>query len=711
MSGVRIYDLAKELKVTNGDLLDMLKGLGETGKTASSTINDSTAEALRKLAVAHAKAPVAQGAPKSAAPRNGSKAPVSKGPSASISATASSSGESIAENAAFVPQGPVNVPDIVSLKDFADLIRVPAPSIQKKLMGLGVLASLNQKLSPEVVTRLAKSYGVTVNIVSSAPPKVVVAAPAPTVRPAAPQVAVVAAKPRQKPAGPVSRPPVVTIMGHVDHGKTTLLDAIRNSRVVDNEFGGITQHIGAYQVEVDDPETGGKRKITFLDTPGHEAFTAMRARGAQVTDIAVLVVAADDGIMPQTVEAINHARAAQVPIIVAVNKIDKEGANPTRVLTQLTEYNILPEAYGGDVQTVEVSAKEQLGLDDLLEKIILVADLEVDPKADPTAPATATVIEAQVDRGRGAVATILVEQGTVKMGDAVVAGSAFGKIKAMVDDRGKRVLSMGPGGPVEILGLNSLPFAGDRLEVVKDERTARQIADGRADEDRISKLTFRSAMTLEDMQRKIKEGQTKTLNMIIKGDVQGSVEAIRQSLEKIDHPEVKVRFLMTAVGGVTESDVQLASASGAIIFGFNVKVDPSASRMAEAEHIEIREYRVIYDLFDDVKKAMAGLLDPIYEESPLGSAEVRAIFRLPRSGGTIAGSYISDGKFVRGGLVRVRRANKLIFDGKIDSVRREKDDVKEVAQGYECGILIPGYEPVEGDKIECFEMRRIERTL
>jgi translation initiation factor IF-2 len=510
----------------------------------------------------------------------------------------------------------------------------------------------------------------------------------------------------------VARPPVVTIMGHVDHGKTSLLDAIRNSKVVAGEFGGITQHIGAYQVDVDDPDKSGqKRKITFLDTPGHEAFTAMRARGAQVTDIAILVVAADDGIMPQTVEAINHARAAQVPMIVAVNKIDKEGANPTRVLTQLTEHDVMPEAYGGSVQTVEVSAKEGLGLDDLLTTVLLVADAEVDPKADPTAPATATVIEAKIDRGRGAVATILVEQGTVKMGDAVVAGAAFGKIKAMLDDRGQRVQSMGPGGPVEILGLNSLPNAGDRLEVVKDERTGRQIAEERESEDRALKLNTRRVMTLEDIQRQIKEGETKTLNLIIKGDVQGSVEAIRQSLEKIDHPEVKVKFLMTSVGVVSESDVQLASASSAIIVAFNVRVDPAAAKFAEAEHIEIREYKVIYDLFDDVKKAMAGLLDPIFEENALGTAEVRAIFKLPRSGGIIAGSYILDGKVVRGANVRVKRGGKTVFEGKIDTVRREKDDVREVATGYECGILIPGYDPIEGDRIECFEMKRIDRTL
>ena len=362
----------------------------------------------------------------------------------------------------------------------------------------------------------------------------------------------------------MTRPPVVTIMGHVDHGKTSLLDAIRSAKVASGEFGGITQHIGAYQVEVDDPENKGqKRKITFLDTPGHEAFTAMRARGAQVTDIAVLVVAADDGVMPQTIEAINHAKAAGVPIIVAVNKIDKEGANPTNVLTQLTQYDVMPEAYGGNVQTVEVSAKEQLGLDDLLEQILLVTDAEIEPKADPSAPATGTVIEAELDKGRGAVATILVDQGTLKMGDSIVAGGTFGRIKAMLNDRGQRVTTATPATPVVVLGLGSVPAAGDRMEVVKDEKAARQLAEGRAATTRDEKLNTRRPVTLEDLQQQFKAGANKELNLIIKGDVQGSVEAIRQSLEKIQHPEVKVKFISSGVGAVSDSDVLLASASSA----------------------------------------------------------------------------------------------------------------------------------------------------
>jgi len=728
MSGVRIYDLAKELNVSNNEILDQLKQMGEPARTASSTLPEAVVTTVRQRlgtggGVAVAAAPSAfpaagNGAAKPVPSGNGT---VGNGKAANGAAATGAPAPSVSAPAApaapVIPANPVDVPEVITLKDFAQLIGVPAPDIQKKLMGLGVLASLNQRLDSNVTTRLAKSYKVPITIITAVKPAAVNGT-APAAAPEAPKVAVVAPKPRQKPAGPVTRPPVVTIMGHVDHGKTSLLDAIRSAKVASGEFGGITQHIGAYQVEVDDPENKGqKRKITFLDTPGHEAFTAMRARGAQVTDIAILVVAADDGVMPQTIEAINHAKAAGVPIIVAVNKIDKEGANPTNVLTQLTQYDVMPEAYGGNVQTVEVSAKEQLGLDDLLEQILLVTDAEIEPKADPSAPATGTVIEAELDKSRGAVATILVDQGTLKMGDSIVAGGTFGRIKAMLNDLGKRVTTAGPATPVVVLGLGSVPAAGDRMEVVKDEKAARQLAEGRAATTRDEKLNTRRPVTLEDLQQQFKSGSNKELNLIIKGDVQGSVEAIRQSLEKIQHPEVKVRFISSGVGAVSDSDVLLASASSALIVGFNTRAEPAAQRLAEAEHVEIREYRVIYDLIDDVKRAMAGLLDPIYEEIPLGTAEVRAVFKLPRSGGSIAGSYILSGKVVRGGLVRVRRGGKLVAEGKIDTLKREKDDVREVAQGFECGILVPGYDPMEPvndrpqDVIECYEMKRTERTL
>ena len=714
MSGVRIYDLAKELNVSNNELLDMLKDMGEPARTPSSTLPDAAVTSVRQRV--GTKPSVALTAASKGAAGNGAVGSSGNGASGNPSSPNGNGAAAPSPSAvAADPARVVDVPTIITLKDFATLIGVPAPDIQKKLMGLGVLASLNQKLSPEVTTRLAKSYKVAISVVSGGAPK---AESTPASVPVAPRVAVVAAKPRQKAAGPVARPPVVTIMGHVDHGKTSLLDAIRHAKVASGEFGGITQHIGAYQVEVDDPGTPGtKRKITFLDTPGHEAFTAMRARGAQVTDIAVLVVAADDGVMPQTIEAINHAKAAGVPIVVAMNKIDKEGANPTNVLTQLTQYDVMPEAYGGNVQVVEVSAKENLGLDDLLENILLVAEAEVEPKADPSAPATGTVVEAELDRGRGAVATILVDQGTLRMGDSIVAGTTFGRIKAMLDDRGQRVKTATPATPVVILGLGSVPAAGDRLEVVKDEKTARQVAGERASDSRDEKLNTRRPVTLEDLQKQFKDGGSKELNLIIKGDVQGSVEAIRQSLEKIQHPEVKVRFISSGVGAVSDSDVLLASASSALIVAFNTKAETAAQRLAEAEHVEIREYRVIYDLIDDVKRAMAGLLDPIFEEVALGTAEVRAVFKLPRGGGSIAGCYITSGKVVRGAQVRVKRSGKQVFDGKIDTLRREKDDAREVAQGFECGILIPGYDPQEPvndrpqDTLECYEMRRVERTL
>jgi len=601
----------------------------------------------------------------------------------------------------------VEVPSVISLKDFADILGVPAADIQRKLMSLGVLASLNQKLSPEVTTRLGKTFGFVVSIVNS-PSAAAASAAGGVAKPAAMPV-----KHRVKGSGgPVPRPPVVTIMGHVDHGKTTLLDAIRNANVVGGEFGGITQHIGAYQVDVEDPENPGTtRKVTFLDTPGHAAFTAMRARGAQVTDIAVIVVAADDGVMPQTAEAIQHAKQAGVPIIIAVNKVDRPDANPDRVLTQLTEYDILVEKYGGNVQSVDISALKKTGIQELLETILLVTDAEVEPKADPKAPAQGIVIEAKLDRGRGTVATVLVEQGTLLSSDSIVAGTAYGRIRAMFNDRGKQVDRATPGTPVEILGLNSVPAAGDKLEVVKNEKEARQRAGSRERTERDERLSANTRITLEDIAKQFKEGVVKELNIILKGDVNGSVGAVREAIEAIEHPEVKANFIAVGVGSIGESDVLLASASGSIIFGFNVKADAQTLKLAEAEHVEIQDYKIIYELIDAVKKAMAALLDPIYEEAPLGKVEVRQIFVLPRSGGTICGSYVTDGKVVRGASVRAYRDGKQVGQGKIDALKRIKDDAREVAAGYECGILVPGYKPEIGDTLEVYEIKRVERTL
>jgi len=506
-------------------------------------------------------------------------------------------------------------------------------------------------------------------------------------------------------------PPVVTIMGHVDHGKTTLLDAIRKANVAGGEAGGITQHIGAYQVE-----TNGKR-ITFLDTPGHAAFSSMRARGARVTDIVVIVVAADDGIMPQTEEAIKHAKSANVPIIVAVNKTDLPDANPDRVLTQLTEHELVPEAYGGDVVTAPISAKTGAGLQELLESILLVSELVVDPKANPAGNAQGTVVEAKIDKGRGAVVTVLVQQGALRRGDVVVAGEHMGKIRAMTDDKGVEVKVAGPSTPVEIVGFGTVPGAGDRLEVVKDEKEARAVIARRVERGREERLDTSSRVSLEELYKRMREGEAKELNVVIKADVQGSVEAVREALEELGNEEVRVRVLHSGVGPVGESDVLLAAADkdqeekNSLVVAFNVGTATGADKKAEQEHVQVRSYTIIYNLLDDVKRAMLDLLPPIYEEIELGRAEVRARFRLP-SGVAIAGCYVTEGLVRRNAKARLLRGGSLLSTGNIDTLKRIKDDAREVQAGYECGLTIRDWNDIaEGDAIECFEMRQIQREL
>jgi translation initiation factor IF-2 len=481
--------------------------------------------------------------------------------------------------------------------------------------------------------------------------------------------------------------------------------------VAEGEAGGITQHIGAYQVEVD-----GKR-ITFLDTPGHEAFSQMRARGAQVTDIVVIVVAADDGVMPQTAEAIQHAQAANVPIIVAVNKIDLPDANPDRVLSDLTSHEIVPEAYGGAVPTVNISAKTGENLQGLLESILLVSEIEVDPKADPHGRAQGTVVEAKMEKGLGPIATVLVQQGTLRVGDVVVAGTSFGKIRAMNDDKGGKVTKAGPSTPVEIVGFGAVPNAGDRLEVVKDEREARAIVDRREQRLREDRLGQRNMVSLEDLYKRMREGATKELNVVIKGDVQGSVQAVRTALEGLGNDEVRVRVLSTGVGAIGENDILFAAAdkdgdaSSSLVVGFNVGVGGGAEKKAEQEHVQVRTFTIIYELIDAVKEAMIGLLEPVYEEAPLGRAEVRALFRLPK-GTVIAGCYVTDGLLRRGAKVRVLRGRDLLHTGDIDTLRRIKDDVREVQSGYECGLTVRDFNNIqEGDLLECFEMREVPREL
>ncbi|MEG1501280.1 MAG: translation initiation factor IF-2, partial [Clostridiales bacterium] len=500
------------------------------------------------------------------------------------------------------------------------------------------------------------------------------------------------------------RPPVVTVMGHVDHGKTSLLDAIRKTNVISTEAGGITQHIGAYQVEIK-----GK-KITFLDTPGHEAFTAMRARGAQVTDISILVVAADDGVMPQTVEAINHSKAAGVPIIVAINKIDKEGANPDRVKQELMEHGLVSEQWGGDTIMVEVSAKGRIGIENLLEMIILVSEV-AELKANPKRQARGTVIEAQLDKNRGPIATLLVQKGTLKVGDNLLAGAVFGKVKAMTDDKGRMVRSAGPSAPVEVLGFSEVPAAGEIFMSVKEDKDARLVAEKQQVKKREEELRKSSRVSLDDLFKQIEEGEIKELNIIIKGDVQGSVEALQQTLTKLNTEEVKVNTIHAGVGGITESDIMLASASNAIIIGFNVRPDANARRAAETENVDIRLYRVIYDAIEDIKKAMSGLLAPEFKESVIGHAEVRAVFKVPKAG-MVAGSYVTDGKITRSALIRVVRDSIVVAETKIDSLRRFKDDAKEVLTGFECGIGLENYNDLkEKDILEAYVMEEIQRQL
>ncbi len=499
------------------------------------------------------------------------------------------------------------------------------------------------------------------------------------------------------------RPPVVVVMGHVDHGKTSLLDSIRNSAVTSGEAGGITQHIGAYTVEIN-----GK-VIAFLDTPGHEAFTAMRMRGAQVTDIAILVVAADDGVMPQTIEAINHAKAANVDIIVAINKIDKPSANPDRVKQELTEYGLVAEEWGGDTVCVPVSAMNKTGIDQLLEMIIITAEMK-ELKANPNKNARGTIIEAQLDKGRGPVATVLVQSGTLKIGDPLVAGGCFGKIRAMMDDKGKKVKEAGPSMPVEILGLSEVPQAGDMFYVAENEKHARQVSEAYVAKGRVEMTKAQiHKVSLDDLFNQIQAGSVKELNIVVKADVQGSVEAVRHSLEKLSNEEVRVRILHGGVGSINESDVMLASTSGAIIIGFNVRPEPAAKAIAGENDVDIRLYRVIYSAIEDIQLAMKGMLDPIYEEKVIGHAEIRQIFKA--SGvGTIGGSYITDGKFVRNAKTRIMRDNIVVYDGELDTLKRFKDDVKEVNSGYECGLLFNKFNDIKvGDIVEAYVIEEVAR--
>ncbi|MFO3688648.1 translation initiation factor IF-2 [Staphylococcus felis] len=576
--------------------------------------------------------------------------------------------------------------DGITVGEVAEKMGVDSSEIIKKLFLLGIMANINQSLDIEALELIASDYGIELEE----------------------EVVIddndldIYFEDVEADEDAKERPAVVTIMGHVDHGKTTLLDSIRNTRVTEGEAGGITQHIGAYQIE-----NKGK-KITFLDTPGHAAFTTMRARGAQVTDITILVVAADDGVMPQTIEAINHAKAAEVPIIVAVNKIDKPTANPDRVMQELAEYNLIPEDWGGDTIFVPLSALSGDGIDDLLEMLVLVSEVQ-ELKANADKAAVGTVIEAELDKSRGPAASLLVQNGTLNVGDALVVGNTHGKVRAMVNDLGKRIKTAGPSTPVEITGLNDVPQAGDRFVVFKDEKKARRIGEAREEQNIIQQRQESKNVSLDNLFEQMKQGEMKDLNVIIKGDVQGSVEALAASLMKIDVEGVNVRIIHTATGAINESDVTLANASNGIIIGFNVRPDAGAKRAAEAENVDMRLHRVIYNVIEEIEAAMKGMLDPEFEEKVIGQAEVRQTFKVSKVG-TIAGCYVTDGKITRDSGVRVIRDGIVQFEGNLDTLKRFKDDAKEVAQGYECGITIEKYNDIkEGDIIEAYVMVEVER--
>jgi translation initiation factor IF-2 len=573
-----------------------------------------------------------------------------------------------------------------TVKEFSELIGLKFSDVIKKFMELGYMPTINQPVDPDAALLVAESFGVKVELASVEEDTRV-------------------EEVHEDVSKLAPRAPVVTIMGHVDHGKTSLLDAIRETKVTETEAGGITQHIGAYKVNLKGKD------IVFLDTPGHEAFTSMRARGAKVTDIVVLVVAADDGVMPQTIEAINHAKAANVPIVVAVNKIDKPEANQAKVKSELSEQGIISEEWGGQNIFVEVSAKQRIGIEHLLEMILLQAEM-MELKANPEREARGTVVEAKLDRGRGPVATLLVQTGTLKVSDALLSGVHVGKVRALIDDSGKRIQEAGPSTPVEVIGFSEVPAAGDVFTVVEDEKRARQIALARFQKQRSLEIAKAKKLTLDELYTKIKEGQIKELNIIIKGDVQGSVEALKDAFENITHPEVKVKVIHTSVGGINESDVMLATASNAIIIGFNVRPETKASQTAEKEGVDIRLYNVIYEAIEDVKKALEGMLEPTLKEKVLGRAEVRQLFPVSRLG-TIAGCYVVDGYISRvSDGIRVLRDNIVVYEGKINTLKRFKDDVKEVQTGYECGILVENFNDIKvGDILENFIIEKIAAKL
>jgi len=681
----KVSDIARQRGTSVDDVLAHLKRAGITASNAEDTIDDAVVE--RAYAAPAHRRPT-RGAGGGRRRRVVIDAQASRRPAKG----GRHGGDRGEADAAEVPVAPpsgqkVKVPSGATVKDLSQLLGVSTADIIKTLMGLGEMATITQSLSDEAVLILADEFKRTVEITH-----------------AADEEEGEEAQPEDRPEDLRPRAPVITVMGHVDHGKTSLLDAVRETEVAAGEAGGITQHIGAYQVVHD-----GKQ-ITFVDTPGHEAFTAMRARGAKVTDIAVIVVAADDGVMPQTVEAIDHAKAAGVPIVIAVNKIDKPDANPDKVKQQLTEYEIVPEEWGGENVFVEVSAKKRTGLDNFLEMLLLVAEVS-DLKANPSAPASGFIIESRVDPGRGVVATMLIARGTLRVGDGIVAGEAAGRVRAMRDYRGGPLEAAGPSVPVEIIGFDQLPKAGEFCKVVEDEKTARAMASRRTNRIKAEALARQRSVTLDDLYARIAAGRVQDLNLVIKADGQGSLEALQDALLQITHEEVKIRIIRSGVGAITESDVMLAAASEAIVIGFNVRPNPSAASLAEQEGIDIRTYRVIYKVTEEVRAALVGMLKPQYAEEVVGRAEVRQTFRASRVG-TIAGSYVTNGSIPRNANIRVIRDGTVVHDGRIASLKRFQEDVREVQEGFECGILLDGFNDLkEGDVFEAYETREIAREV
>lgn len=647
MSKTRVYQIAEKLGMSNEDVIAKLRELEIHVENENAEIDNDDAELLSELV--------------------GEEALTNDGPTVTITGK-------------------------LTVQEIANALEVSASEVIMKLMKMGTMASINQEVSEEIASLVVKEYGYTL-LTSTVDEEEELL-----------EIDALMEIEEDKEEDLLPRPPVVTVMGHVDHGKTSLLDAIRSTNVTRGEAGGITQHIGASEVSVNG------QKIVFLDTPGHEAFTSMRARGAQVTDIAILVVAADDGIMPQTVEAINHAKAAEVPLIVAINKIDKPAANPDKVKQELADQGLLVEDWGGDVIAVPVSARQKTGIDTLLEMILLVSEVE-ELKANPNKRAVGTVIEAQLDKGRGPVATVLVQGGTLKVGDPIVAGLASGKVRAMINSKGKRVKAAGPSTAVEILGLSEVPQGGDQFVAVPSDKIARSVAEKRQQIAREEMLKSNQRMSLDDFFSHMNDGDVKDLNIVIKADVQGSAQAVKQSLEKLSNEEVAVRVIHCGVGAVNESDVMLATASNAIIIGFNVRPVPGAEEVAKKENVDVRTYTIIYKAIEDVQAAMTGMLDPEYRDEDTGKAEVREIFKI--SGvGTIAGCYVTSGKILRGGKARIVRDGIIIHDGEIAALRRFKDDVKEVNNGYECGLSFVNYNDLkEGDMVEAYITKEVERKL